>query len=115
MTCTSRTIGVTASGSSEKSTRSRSAQVVEHLLDVLVLLQRVDEPEDRVRVALGQVHRRLRDVLELGRDRREFLVLERLRQVAEVRERTAQQQLRLALLARALAQLLEPGVDQVQL
>ena len=57
----------------------------------------------------------MRDVLRLGRDRRDAAVLERLLQLAEVGERAAEDELRLALLAGALAHLLEPVVDELEL
>src|SRR6266545_991368 len=121
MMWTSSTTGLTASGNSVKSkrppgsARPRSAQVVEDPLHVLVLLEAVHQLEHAVRLVVRQLRRRLRDVLELGGDRRDLAVLERLRHVAEVRERAAQEEMRLALLAHGLAQLLEAGVDQVQL
>ena len=55
------------------------------------------------------------DVLRLGRERRDAALLERLLQLAEVGERAADHELRLALLAGALAHLLEAVVDQLEL
>ena len=55
------------------------------------------------------------DVLGLGGDRRDAAVLERLLELAEVGEGAAHHELRLALLAGALAHLLEPVVDQLEL
>src|SRR6185295_20207916 len=56
-----------------------------------------------------------RHVLRLGGERRDAAVLERLLQMAEVVERAAQEELRLALLAGRLAQLLEAVIDQLEL
>ncbi len=71
-------------------TRADSAEVVEHLLDVVVLLELVDQlrapPWPGPRAACTGV---CGDVLRLGRDRRDAAVLERLLQVAEVGEGAA--------------------------
>src|SRR5687767_13429238 len=74
-----------------------SREGVEDLLDVLVLLQPVDQPQHLGGLVLGQAHRGQRNVLRLGRDGSDAAVLEGLLELAELGERAAQQQLRLAL------------------
>ena len=50
----------------------------------------------------------------LGGQRRNAATLQRFLQLAEVTERAADHQLRLALIAGAVAHLLEPVVDEIQ-
>ena len=92
-----------------------SAQVGEDPLDVLVLLQRVDQLQHLVRLLLGEHHRRQRDVLGLHRERRESAGLDGRLELPEVAEGAADDQDRLALLPRPLAELLQSVIDELQL
>src|SRR6266550_1775586 len=94
---------------------SRSGQRVKHVLNVIVLLQAIDHGEDLGRLLLRQLTRHGAHVLMFGRQRREAARFQRLLQPAEIGEGTADHQLRLALLAAALAHLVESVVDEVQL
>ncbi len=85
------------------------------LLHVLVLLELVDQFEHFGRFGFTELGRRGADVFVLGRDRRDAALLERLLQRAEILEQAAGDELRLALFAGALAELLETVVDQVEL
>src|SRR5437773_2535329 len=114
----SRRYGYTTSSIARARVRrpaGRSGEGVKHLLNVLVLLQTVDHREDLGRLLLRQLARHGADVLMLGRQRCEAARFQRLLQPAEIGEGTADHQLRLALLAGALAHLLESVVDEVQL
>src|SRR3984893_15654304 len=93
----------------------RSGERVKHVLNVVILLQPVDHGENLGRLVLRQLGRHAAQVLVLGRQRREAARFQRLLQPAEIGEGTADHQLRLALLAAALAHLLESVVDEVQL
>src|SRR2546429_7670306 len=114
----SRGYGYTASsiaGARARRPAGRSGESVKPLLNVLVLLQTVDPREDLGRLLLRQLARHGADVFMLGRQRCEATRFQRLLQPAEIGEGTADHQLRLALLAGALAHLLESVVDEVQL
>src|SRR5881398_789781 len=107
----SRRYGYTTSSIARARVRrpaGRSGEGVKHLLNVLVLLQTVDHREDLGRLLLRQLARHGADVLMLGRQRCEAARFQRLLQPAEIGEGTADHQLRLALLAGALAHLLSP-------
>src|SRR5436305_8882180 len=93
----------------------RSHQVVEHPLDVLVLLQPVDQAEHLGGLILRQLHRGHRDVLRLGGEGGDAAVLQGLLELAEIGEGAAEHELRLPLIAGALAHLLQTVVDQLQL
>src|ERR1700730_6679654 len=93
----------------------RSGERVKHVLNVVILLQPVDHGENLGRLVLRQLGRHAAEVLVFGRQRREAARFQRLLQPAEIGEGTANHQLRLALLAAALAHLLESVVDEVQL
>src|SRR5580658_7672873 len=90
-------------------------QGVENALHVLFLLELVDELEGFVGLRLGQLGRGQTQILVLGGHRRNAARLERLLQSAEVLESAAQYQLRLALLAKALAHLIQAVVDHLEL
>src|SRR5215471_13879934 len=113
--CGSRITRTVTAPSRTGSMDERSAEIVEDLLHVVVLLERVHQLEHLGGLRLGKLHRRARDVLRLGRDRRDAAILDRLLQAAEVGEAAADHQLRLALLALALPHLLEAVIDEVEL
>src|SRR6516164_6945687 len=92
-----------------------SGEGVEDLLHIVILLETIDQREHLGRLVLGQLGRHGADVLVLGGQRSDAARLERLLQPPEVGEPTADHQLRFALLAGALAHLLEAVIDQVQL
>src|SRR5450432_3916777 len=75
---------------------SASGEGVENLLHVIVLLKLVDDGKHFGGLGLGQLARHGADVLMLGRNRRDASSLQCLLQVAEVGERAADDQLRLA-------------------
>src|SRR5215471_2845722 len=89
----------TVTAPSRGSVDERSAEIVEDLLDVVVLLERVHQLEHLGGVRLGKLHRRARDVLGFGRDRRDATILDRLLQPAEVGEAAADHELRITFLA----------------
>ncbi|EAU67149.1 hypothetical protein STIAU_0530 [Stigmatella aurantiaca DW4/3-1] len=92
-----------------------SREVVEDPLDVLVLLERVHHLEDVGGLVLGQLDGVQGDVLGLGGDELEAALLDGRLELPEVIEGTADDDLLLALLASALAHLLESMVDELQL
>src|SRR5438477_12202591 len=111
----SRRYGYTTSSIARARARrpaGRSGESVKHLLNVLVLLQTVDHREDLGRLLLRQLARHGADVFMLGRQRCEATRFQRLLQPAEIGEGTADHQLRLALLAGALAHLLESRSEE---
>src|SRR6185503_6192567 len=85
------------------------------VLDVLVLLELVDHREGFGGLRLRQLDRCRADVLVRRGHRRDAALLERLLHVAEIGEQAARDDLRLALVANAVAHLLEAMVDQIQL
>ena len=89
---------------------------MEDLLHVLVLLEGVDQLEHLGRLVLGQLGQGdLGHVLRLGRRDRDAARLDRRGQLAEGGKGAADDDLGLALVALALAELLEPVVDQLEL
>src|SRR3974390_491160 len=88
-----------AGASTEVSPALTSGERVEHVLDVVVLLEAVDHGEHVVSLVLGQLGRYGGDVLVLGRQGCEGALLECLLQPTKISERAADHQLRLALLA----------------
>src|SRR5262245_57338873 len=95
--------------------RAASGEGVEDLLHVVVLHKTIDQSEHVRRLVLGQLGRHGADVLVLGGQWSDAARFERLLQPAEVGEPAADHQLRLTLLAGALAHLLEAVIDQIQL
>src|ERR1700681_67029 len=93
----------------------RSSEGVEHLLHVLVLLEAIDHRQDLGGLLLRQLRRHGADVLVLRRQRRETARFQCLLQPAEIGKGSADHQLRFAFFARALAHLVEPVIDEVQL
>src|SRR5947208_1229885 len=93
----------------------RSGERVEHVLHVVVLLQAVDEGQKLRRLGFGKLGRHGADVFVLGRERRETARLEGFLQASEIGEGAADHELRLALLAGALAHLVQAMVDEVEL
>ena len=88
---------------------------MKYLLNVVVLLELVNYGEHFRGLLFRQLGRNRTDVFVLGRQRRDAAALQRHLHVAEVGESAADDELRLALLARALAHLLQPVIDQKQL
>src|SRR6266545_4484492 len=76
-----------------------SREVVEHALDVLILLEGVHQREDLAGQVIGKLDRRLRDVLRLGGEDGELPLLDGCLQLAEAGEGAADDNLPLALLA----------------
>ena len=79
------------------------------------LLEAVDQLQHVLGLVLAELGRCDRNVFGLGRDRLDATVFEGLLQAAEVGEGAADDELGLALVARALAELLEAVVDQLEL
>ena len=93
----------------------RSREGVEDLLDVVVLLERVDHLEHLPRLVFGQVDGAQAHVLRPGRHGVDPALLERALHAPEVGEAASRDQLRLALVVGALDHLVEAVVDQVEL
>src|SRR5437870_3934220 len=94
---------------------TRSGERVEHVLHVVVLLQAVDQGQNLGRLGFGKLGRHGADVFVLGREGRETARLEGFLQASEIGEGAADHELRLALLAGALAHLVQAMVDEVEL
>src|SRR6516165_950996 len=92
-----------------------SGEGVEYLLHVMLLLETIDERQHLGRPFSGQLGQNGADVLVLGRERSDASRLVRPLQLAEVAKGAANDQLRFALLAAALAHLFQAMIDQVQL
>src|SRR5450631_94314 len=98
------------------STRSwASGERVEYLLHVLVLLELVDERKSLGRLLFRQLDRLKAEVLVQRGERRDAARLERFLQLAEVCKCAADDELRLAFVARRLAHLLKLMIDEVEL
>src|SRR2546425_10475774 len=82
---------------------------------VVVLLQAVDQGQNLRRLGFGKLGRHGADVFVLGRERREAPRLEGFLQASEIGEGAADHELRLALLAGALAPLVPAMGGQVEL